>query len=65
MKQSPMASIRHFLKETGGELGRCTWPAKNALIESTILVIFVTVVLAGFVALVDFVFRYFMQLITL
>ncbi|WP_176013150.1 preprotein translocase subunit SecE [Victivallis sp. Marseille-Q1083] len=64
MKTTVMGRVRHFLVETAGELTRCTWPSRSELMESTILVIFVTIVLAAFVAAVDAIFRYFMHLIT-
>ncbi len=56
--------IRRFLTETVAELGRCTWPGKAELAESTVLVVVVIVILALFVAGVDEVSRIVIRLIT-
>lgn len=42
-----------YVKETQGELKQVTWPTKPELIGSTIVVIFVTLVLAVFIYAVD------------
>lgn len=56
--------IRRFISETMGELGRCTWPNRAELFESTILVVVVIAILASFVAGVDEVSRIVIRLIT-
>ncbi len=56
--------IRRFITETIAELRRCTWPSRNELFESTILVIVVMGVLALFVAGVDEVARIVIKIIT-
>ena len=56
--------IRRFIRDTIAELGRCTWPGKQELVESTILVVVVMFVLACFVALVDEVAMLVINLIT-
>ncbi len=56
--------IRRFITDTLGELGRCSWPGRTELFESTILVIVVISVLALFVAGVDEVSRVVIRLIT-
>ena len=45
--------IRRFVSDTVAEMGRCTWPSRQQLWESTILVVVAMVILAGFVAGVD------------
>ncbi|HEQ99243.1 MAG TPA: preprotein translocase subunit SecE [candidate division Zixibacteria bacterium] len=42
-----------YVKETRAELKQVTWPTKPELIGSTIVVIFVTLVLAVFIYAVD------------
>ncbi len=42
-----------YLKETQAELRQVTWPTKAELIGSTIVVIFVTIILAAFIYVVD------------
>ena len=45
--------VANYLKETQAEIRQVTWPSKNELIGSTIVVIFVTVILAAFIYIVD------------
>jgi preprotein translocase SecE subunit len=45
--------ITNYLKETQAELRQVTWPTKPELIGSTIVTIFVTLVLAVFIYGVD------------
>lgn len=56
--------VRRFISETIAELGRCTWPGRVELFESTILVIVVIAVLALFVAGVDEAARVVIRVIT-
>ena len=56
--------IRGFVRETIAELGRCTWPGKQELFESTVLVIVVMAILGCFVAGVDEVTRFVIRFIT-
>ncbi len=42
-----------FLKEVNAELRKVTWPTKDELIGSTIVVIVVSVILAVFIGIVD------------
>ncbi len=64
MKKSIMERVRVFIAETWGEMCRCTWTPRAQLFESTMLVVFVTVVVAAFVAGVDAVCLFIMKLIT-
>lgn len=59
-----MGKVRHFFVEIVEEMKRCTWPGKNNLVESTLLVIVAMVGLAVFVAVVDIIARYFVKFIT-
>jgi preprotein translocase SecE subunit len=45
--------VVEYVKETQGELKQVTWPTKPELTGSTIVVIFVTLVLAVFIYAVD------------
>ncbi len=56
--------VRRFISETMAEMGRCTWPSRAELFESTILVVVVIVILALFVAGVDEVSRLVIRFIT-
>ena len=48
-----MGRIRRFIADTIAELGRCSWPSRKELLESTVLVVVAMVILALFVAGVD------------
>ena len=43
-----------FLREVRAELGKVSWPSQNELVGSTVVVIVISIVLAGFIGLVDF-----------
>jgi preprotein translocase subunit SecE len=44
-----------FLKEIRVELGKVTWPNKNELVGSTIVVVVVSLLLSAFTGVVDFI----------
>ena len=48
-----MEKINKFLKEVVSELRKVTWPTKDELIGSTIVVIVVSLVVAIFIGIVD------------
>ena len=64
MKTGVMSKIRHFVGGTIAELGKCTWPDRASVFESTLLVLFMIAVLAVFVAVIDYVSQGFIRLIT-
>ena len=47
------AKTRAFIAETMDEMSKCTWPQRDQLLESTILVIVALAVTSVFVAGVD------------
>lgn len=52
MKQN----IGTFVREVGNEMKKVSWPKKEQLQESTVVVIVVCLLIALFVFIVDFVF---------
>ena len=60
-----LAKLRQFINDTLNELRKCSWPNRNELFESTILVIVTVVLLALFVSLVDLISREFITLISM
>ena len=56
--------IRGFIADTVAELGRCTWPTRQQLLESTGLVVVAIAILAVFVAGVDEVAMRIIDLVT-
>lgn len=56
--------IRSFCAETVAELRRCSWPTRQQLLESTVLVVVSMLILACFVAGVDEIARLLIDLVT-
>jgi preprotein translocase subunit SecE len=52
-----------FIQETKQELNKVTWPSRNELLQSTILVIATTFIMAFFVAMVDATLSVVMRMI--
>ncbi len=48
-----VAGLRSFIRSTIDEMAKCTWPSKQEVLESTILVIIALVITSIFVAGVD------------
>ena len=63
-KKSIMSRIRQFIADTAAEMRRCSWPDRRQLMESTVLVVVATLILACFVAGVDEVARVLIGLVT-
>jgi preprotein translocase subunit SecE len=61
---SGMGRVRRFISDVVAELGRCSWPNRRQLLESTVLVVVAMVVLAFFVAGVDEVAGWLIRLVT-
>ena len=56
--------IRQFFSDTVAEMGRCTWPTRQQLLESTGLVVVAIVLLALFVFGVDKAAELVIKLVT-
>ncbi len=50
---SIFAKIRVFFEDTMEEMRKCTWPTREQLLESTILVLITMAVISAFVAGID------------
>jgi len=48
-----LEKVKKFLKEVNAELRKVTWPTKDELIGSTIVVVIVSLVVAIFIGIVD------------
>ena len=59
-----MMKIRSFIEDTMEEVKKCSWPTKDQLFESTLLVLIVLIVLTVFVAAVDQILFFFVRLLT-
>lgn len=51
-----IARLRRFVREVIAELRKVIWPTRNELVSYTIVVIVFVVIMAGIVALMDFLF---------
>jgi preprotein translocase subunit SecE len=60
-----LAGPRKFSRDVRGELRRVTWPDRDQLRQSTAVVLIIVLVLAVYVAAVDFVFQNLVRLIFL
>ena len=60
-----LAGPRKFARDVRGELRRVTWPDRDQLRQSTAVVLIIVLVLAVYVAAVDFVFQSLVRLIFL
>lgn len=52
-----LGKTRQFVADTINELRKCSWPNREELFESTVLVIVAVTVLSVFVAITDEVWR--------
>ena len=64
-KRGVLAVTRRFARDVRGELRRVTWPDRDQLRQSTAVVLIIVIVLALYVAAVDFVFQNLVRLIFL
>ena len=51
-----MSKITEYLKETRGELHHVIWPSRKQTINFTVIVIVLSVLVAYFLGLFDFIF---------
>ncbi len=60
---NPIQRFSKYTVSTVEELKKCSWPKKQELIESTIVVTVACLLLASFVSVVDFVFIKIVQIL--
>lgn len=58
-----MKKIVKFLKEVKAELKKVHWPTKSGTIKLTVVVIFITLIVAFYIGALDFVFAKIMEVI--
>ncbi|MDP7397892.1 MAG: preprotein translocase subunit SecE [Lentisphaeria bacterium] len=56
MKQI-IPKIREYYGETVQEVKKCTWPTKDELIETTVVVIVGVIALSIFIAVADYIMK--------
>ncbi len=52
---SIFAKIRNFFLNTAEEMRKCTWPSRDQLVESTLLVIVTLIILSAYVCGIDLI----------
>jgi len=62
--QNPIRLIRTFYLQTAGELGKCTWPTRQELVESTLVVIITVIIISLFVTTIDWLSSGLIRLLT-
>lgn len=53
-----------FLQETKQELNKVTWPSRDELWQSTLVVIFTTFLMAVYIGIIDFILSNFIRVLT-
>lgn len=56
-----MSGVGNFLKDVKLELGRVNWPTKEQTIKYTGAVVALSLIIAGFLGALDFVFTYILN----
>jgi preprotein translocase subunit SecE len=51
-----MKTLINYIKDTKGEMKHVSWPSRHQTIAYTLLVVFISLVLAAFLGLFDFLF---------
>ncbi|MGI6354925.1 MAG: preprotein translocase subunit SecE [Lentisphaerae bacterium] len=63
--ENPVAAIQRLYNETVAELKKCSWPSRQELYESTLIVISFLIILSVFVVVVDFICEAAIRFITM
>ena len=58
-----MEQVREYLKDVRGELTKVSWPTREELRDSTVVVIVTVLLVATFIGLVDYVLNRVVALI--
>jgi preprotein translocase subunit SecE len=59
-----LVKIRNYFAETEEELKKCSWPSRDELKGSTVVILVTTILLGAFTVVVDWVLSNLMRLIT-
>lgn len=64
IKKKSMIGPGAYLREVRSELKKVSWPAKDEVISSTIIVLILLVVLSAFIGGLDYIFTVILKLIS-
>ena len=56
-----MTKITQFLKEVRIELAKVTWPTKGQVVQYTVIVIAISLAVAVFLGVLDFIFEWLLN----
>jgi len=56
-----MTKVIQFLKEVRQELSKVSWPTRSQIIQYTWMVIAISLAIAAFLGLLDFMFEYLLN----
>lgn len=62
-KQGYLMRLANYVAETREELKKCTWPTRDELKGSTVVIMITIVLMGGFTVGVDFVIAQFLRVI--
>jgi preprotein translocase subunit SecE len=62
--KNPIVAIQKLYRETTSELKKCSWPSRQELYESTLIVVSSLIVLSLFVLVADWVLKSAVRFIT-
>jgi len=63
-KISFIEKTKQFFREVKAESSKVSWPQKPQLTAGTVVVIFLIIIFASFLGLVDYIFAFIFKLIT-
>lgn len=62
--KNPIVAIQNLYNETTSELKKCSWPSRQELYESTVVVVSSLIILSLFVSIADWLFEGAVRYIT-
>jgi len=63
--QNPVHQIRSLYQQIVVELKKCTWPTRQELVESTVVVIISVAIITVFVSVIDLLTGYVIRWLTM
>ena len=63
--QNPVHQVRSLYQQIVAELKKCTWPTRQELMESTVVVIISVAIMTAFVATLDLLSGYIIRWLTM
>ncbi len=64
IKKKSMVSPGNYLREVRSELRKVSWPTKDEVISSTIIVLVLLIILSAFIGSLDYIFTVILKLVS-